>query len=100
MTVISFESNLVAVVSLSSIQIDVVLAALSCLALPKLRLSIKRDRAVTSNLEPIVWVLVLVALEHMGRRSPPTAMALVIKELTSLQSETCRAHTAASSHLA
>lgn len=66
-TIISIESDLVAIDSLSSIQIDVELATLSRLALPKLCLSIKRDRAVTSNLESIVWVLVLVALEHMGR---------------------------------
>lgn len=67
MTVISLEGDLVAIDSLSSIQVDVELAALSRLALPKLRLAIKRDRAVTSNLESIVWILVLVALEHMGR---------------------------------
>jgi hypothetical protein len=66
-TVISLEGDLVAIDSLSSIQVDVELAALSRLALPKLRLAIKRDRAVTSNLESIVWILVLVALEHMGR---------------------------------
>lgn len=64
--VISLESNLVAIDSLSAIQIDVVLATLSRLALPKLCLSIKRDRAVASNLESIVWILVLVALQHMG----------------------------------
>lgn len=66
-TIISFEGDLVAIDSLSSIQIDVELATLSRLALPKLCLSIKRDRAVTANFESIVWVLVLVALEHMGR---------------------------------
>lgn len=67
MTIISLESNLVAIDTLSSGQIDVILATLSRLALPKVRLSVKRDRAVASNLESIVWVLVLVTLEDMRR---------------------------------
>jgi len=66
-TIISLESNLVAVDTLSSIQIDVILVSLSCLALPELRLSVIRDRAVASYLESIVWILVVVALEDMCR---------------------------------
>jgi hypothetical protein len=64
-TIISLEGYLVAVDTLPSVKVDVILTTLSCLTLPELRLSVKRNRTITGNLESIVWILVLVTLEDV-----------------------------------